>query len=106
MIEKERPKQAPFHNYGKKALRVYVITKEPRANTITEIPEEYSRYSKLFSDELETGLPAHSRWDHEITLKPDKEPLFYKTYPLNEKYREALKEYLDTNLKKGYIRLL
>lgn len=102
--EQERPKQAPFHDHGKEALRIYVMTKEPRADTIKEIPEEYSRYSKLFSDELETGLPAHNRWDHEITLKPGKEPPFCKTYPLNEKHRQALREYLDTNLKKGYIK--
>lgn len=82
------------------------MTKEPKADTITEIPEEYSWYSKLFSDELEIGLPAYSRWDYEITLKLDKNPLFCKTYPLNEKYYKAFKEYLDMNFKKGYIRLL
>lgn len=102
-VEKERPLQAPFRDLGKRALTVYMIQKEPNER-ITEIPEEYSRYSKLFSEELETVLPKHTRWDHEITLKDGKEPELCKAYPLNPKHTEALKEFLDENLRKGFIR--
>jgi hypothetical protein len=49
-------------------------------------------------------LPKHSKWDHEITLMPGKELKFHWIYPLNEIQLEALRKYLDENLKKGYIR--
>lgn len=88
----------------RKALRIYVITKEPTPISTEAIPKEYQRYDKLFSDELETGLPEHSRWDHEINLLPGTEPRFHKIYPLNETQTTALREYLDENLRKGYIR--
>ncbi len=37
-----------------------MITREPKASII-EIPKEYLKYSKLFSDKLEIGLPEYSR---------------------------------------------
>jgi transposase InsO family protein/murein DD-endopeptidase MepM/ murein hydrolase activator NlpD len=68
------------------------------------IPREYRKYKKLFSATLETGLPEHSKWDHEIPLKEGMEPKFSKIYGLNETQLKALREYLDENLAKGYIR--
>lgn len=102
-VTESGPKKSPSHDLDK-ALRIYVVTKEPKPNTNERIPREYQRYGALFSDELETGLPEHSRWDHEITLKPGTEPKFHKIYPLNEIQLKALREYLDENLRKGYIR--
>ena len=86
------------------AFRIYVITKEPKPVYDERIPEEYRQYGKLFSDELETGLPRHGKWDHEIPLKPGTEPRFHKIYPLNEEKTKALDKYLEENLRKGYIR--
>ena len=71
---------------------------------ITRIPKEYQRYRDLFSGKLKTGLPKHSRWDHEIPLKPGMEPKFHKVYALSPDKQQALKEYLEENLRKGYIR--
>ncbi|KAM4065521.1 reverse transcriptase (RNA-dependent DNA polymerase) [Hirsutella rhossiliensis] len=68
------------------------------------IPQEYRKYDKLFKEELETGLPKHSQWDHEICLKDGRTPTFHKIYNLNEKQLQTLRDYLDENLRKGYIR--
>ncbi|KAM4060822.1 ATP-dependent DNA helicase PIF1 [Hirsutella rhossiliensis] len=68
------------------------------------IPQEYRKYDKLFKEELETGLPEHSQWDHEICLKDGRTPTFHKIYNLNEKQLQTLRDYLDENLRKGYIR--
>ncbi|KAK6221471.1 reverse transcriptase domain protein [Colletotrichum tabaci] len=57
------------------------------SDPLLAIPEEYRKYEKLFAPELETGLPEHGPYDHEIPL-----------------IEEALDKYLDENLKKGYIR--
>jgi hypothetical protein len=101
--EQDRARRSPSNKYGQ-VLRAYVMAREPKDVLFETIPAEYRKYAKLFSGKLETGLPEHSRWDHEIVLQAGKEPKFSKCYPLNEKHREALKEYLDENLKKGYIR--
>lgn len=95
-------RRAPQSNQDR-PLGIYVIAREPKAST-TEIPEEYSKYSKLFSGELETGLPEHSQWDHEIKLQPGTEPTFNKIYPQNPAQDKALKEYLEESLRLGHIR--
>jgi hypothetical protein len=62
-------------------------------------------YDKLFQPELDTKIPEHSRWDHEIILTDENIP-FRKVYPLNERELDELKEYIQEGLRKGYIRLL
>jgi hypothetical protein len=63
-----------------------------------------SRYPELFQEELDTGLPKHSRWDHEIKFKPGFEPRYQKLYPLGEEKSRVQKEYIEKNLARGYIR--
>ncbi|KID83641.1 pol polyprotein [Metarhizium guizhouense ARSEF 977] len=76
-------------------------TKEER---LRNIPKEYRKYEKLFAEELETGLPEHSQWDHQIELIDGKSTTFHKIYNLNAKELETLREYIDEMLAKGYIR--
>ncbi len=69
------------------------------------VPEEYKKmYRQLFEEELETGLPEHGKWDHEIPLKEGCEPSYQQIYALDEAKLKVLDEYLRENLKKGYIR--
>ena len=69
------------------------------------LPQEYREFEKLFSEEeAEIELPKHQPWDHEIPLEPGKNPTFGPIYSLNAKELGALKEYIDDNLRKGYIR--
>lgn len=53
---------------------------------------------------METGLPAHSQFDHHIPLKEGQHPKFHRIYPLNRVQEAALEEYLEENLRKEYIR--
>jgi hypothetical protein len=68
------------------------------------VPKEYHKYAKLFQEKLDTGLPEHSQWDHEIYLKDGATTKFHKIYNLNETQLVTLREYLDDKLEKGYIR--
>jgi hypothetical protein len=70
-----------------------------------EIPQEYQKWKRLFEEEEgKEALPKHQPWDHEIKLVPGKEPTFGPIYALSEKQLKALRQYLDENLAKGFIR--
>lgn len=74
-------------------------------NDLAHIPRQYRRYKKLYKATLDSGLPLHSQWDHSIELVDGKLPRTYKIYNLNEKELKALREWLDEQLEKGYIRV-
>ena len=69
------------------------------------IPEEYLRqHPKLFKPELETGLPQHTEWDHEINLKPGAKLRYHKIYRHTEEELKILREYLEKEMGRNYIR--
>ena len=49
-------------------------------------------------------MPEQKKWDHPIDLKPDFVPKDSHIYPMNPEECQKLREFLDENLKKGYIR--
>ena len=95
-------KNQPSRNY--ETLGLYVTAKHVKPNPTEEIPEEYKEFSDLFSGELKTGLPKHTRFDHEIPLQEGKEPHFMRTYPVRPQHEEALKTYITEMMEKGWIR--
>ena len=69
------------------------------------VPEEYRQYSKVFSEEASERLPKHKPTDHPINLKPDApETIRSKNYDMPVTEQAALKEFIEDNLRKGYIR--
>ena len=69
-----------------------------------EIPSHYRQFSQVFDEEASHRLPQHQPWDHTIDLKPDApSSLNCKIYPLTVQEKEALRKWLDEELKKGYI---
>jgi hypothetical protein len=69
-----------------------------------KIPHEYRKYTKLFAEELENGVPEYSKWDYAIDLIDGTNPTFTKIYPLNITQLETLREYIDDIMRKGHIR--
>ena len=69
-----------------------------------EIPPHYRRFARIFNEEASHRLPQHQPWDHTIDLKPSApSSLNCKIYPLTIQEKEALRKWLDEELKKGYI---
>ena len=63
-------------------------------------------YGKVFSEIKAQRFLKSRQWDHAIDLKPDApETLDSKMYPLPVGQQEALDEFLQEHLKKGYIRV-
>jgi hypothetical protein len=69
------------------------------------LPPEYQYFALVFSEEESHRFPPTRAWDHAITLKNDApETINCKVYPMTRTEEEALDEFLDEQLVKGYIR--
>ena len=71
---------------------------------IDDIPPEYRDLAKVFSKHEADKLPPHRLTDCKIVLQKDATLHYGPIYPLSEDESKALKEYIDENLKKGFIR--
>ena len=73
-------------------------------NTEETIPVAFKQHWRVFSEEEARQLPPHRPWDHKIELLPTAPNVSNsKVYPLAPKEQEALNQYLEENLEKGYI---
>src|SRR6201996_8818239 len=69
-----------------------------------EVPSHYRQFARVFDEEASHQLPKHQPWDHTIDLKPNAPALLNcKVYPLTTQEKEALRKWLDKELRKGYI---
>lgn len=67
------------------------------------LPEHYRHYKTVFEKSASERFPTSQPWDHAIDLKPDFLPKDCKIYPLSPAEQTKLDEFLDENLRKGYI---
>jgi hypothetical protein len=80
------------------------IDAKTEAKEVT-LPPKYQRFMSVFSEKESQRFPPARVWDHAITLK-DGAPkaINCKVYPMTRTEDEALDEFLDEQLAKGYIR--
>ncbi|KAI3638678.1 hypothetical protein MIR68_003176 [Amoeboaphelidium protococcarum] len=69
-----------------------------------ELPKQIADYQTVFDKKMADQLPPHRASDCTIDLKPDSEPFFGKVYSLTKEEDFALKEWLQNNIDKGFIR--
>jgi len=62
--------------------------------TEEQIPEEYQKYAKVFSEEASTAMPPRQEFDHDIQLTLDAPSrINCQIYPLKEgEYQTLLKD--------------
>jgi hypothetical protein len=70
---------------------------------IEGLPEKLLEYADVFTPQNAEKLPPHRSTDLSIDLMPGKEPPYGPIYPLSIKELAALREFLEENLKKGFI---
>ena len=68
------------------------------------VSEIYHGYKDVFEKKAAERFPESRPYNHAIDLKPDFVPQNCKVYPLSPKEQTALDEFIDENLRKGYIR--
>jgi len=78
--------------------------KETSKTSKNPVPPEYHEFIEVFTEKEATAPPPHRTQDHHIPLEEGKTPLYEPLQPLNEEKMKALKEYLDVNEKRGWIR--
>jgi transposase InsO family protein len=61
-------------------------------------------YSDIFAEKDDLALPAHSKFDCSIPIKPGSKPTRSKFYPMTFDEKEAMNEWITTNLNRGFIR--
>lgn len=69
-----------------------------------DIPVEFSPWKQVFDKKSAERFPQSRPYDHAINLKPGFEPKRFKPYPLSPLERGKLDEFVQENLRKGYIR--
>jgi len=80
------------------------FTEEQKETTLEEkVPVEYHEFLSVFSDTEAARFPEQKPWDHKIDLKPGFVPKSSKVYSLTPEQEKLAKEFIDENLKKGYI---
>src|ERR1700704_3291880 len=72
--------------------------------TSEEIPPEFWKYAKVFSDEEAQRLPKHQPWDHKIDLIPGATMKKTSVYRLTPPEKIALQDYITDGLKRGTLR--
>jgi hypothetical protein len=76
------------------------VTIDPRE----KLPKEYHEFLDVFSKKEADKLPPHRPYDHKIQLKEGVKPPFGPMYDMSRGELLVLREYLEENLGKGFIR--
>ncbi len=73
--------------------------------TKTNLPKEYAKHKKVFSEEKSQRLPKHTIWDHAIELLPGAPTMMPgRLLPLNQKEIEEVHKFVQEHLTWGTIR--
>ena len=67
------------------------------------IPSEYHEFGDVFSEQEAYNLPPHREFDLKIELLDGEEPPVGHIYSLSPPELAALRDFIDKNLKSGFI---
>jgi len=70
------------------------------------VPKKFLKWRKVFGKMESERMPTRKIWDHAIDLKETFRPQKGKIYPLSKNEREEVQNFVEDQLRKGYIRLL
>lgn len=77
---------------------------EGSSRRLVELPQQYSDYAQVFSEEKAAELPPLTGPQHEIQLEEGKSPPWGPIYALAASELKELNEYIETALQHGWIR--
>jgi hypothetical protein len=96
---KPRPIIQDRYYIGRVTIHPRIIQEEA-----TEIPNEYQKHKKVFSEKQSQRLPRHTIWDHAIELLPNAPAtLPARLLPLNQMEQEEMQKFVEEHLRRGTI---
>ena len=100
--------------YARRSYRLFTVTIEDIEAALnptpddedltTKLPPEFRDFADVFSPKEAERLPPHRPYDHDIKLQDGKVPPFGPLYPMSREELKVLKEWIEENLKRGFIR--
>jgi len=79
-------------------------TAKSEADAKKLVPEKFHKWIKVFGKKQSERMPTRKIWDHAIDMKEGFVPRKGKVYPLSREEREEVREFIQEQLRKGYIR--
>ena len=70
------------------------------------VPKKFLKWKKVFGKVEFKRMPTKKIWDHAIDLKETFTPRKGRIYPLSKNEREEVQNFVEDQLRKGYIRPL
>ncbi|KAH6563597.1 hypothetical protein BASA62_008432 [Batrachochytrium salamandrivorans] len=83
---------------------VYPFVEVSPVSDVSVPPDILSSFSSLFSEDQAETLPPHRDFDCAIDLKPGSEPFHGKIYQLTREEDKVMQDWIQDNLRKGFIR--
>jgi len=68
------------------------------------VPRKFLKWRKVFGKVESERIPTRKVWDHAIDLKETFKPRKGRIYPLSKNEREEVQNFVEDQLRKGYIR--
>jgi len=68
------------------------------------VPKRFLKWRKVFGKVESERMPTRKIWDHTIDLKETFKPQKKRIYPLSKNKREEVQNFINNQLRKGYIR--
>jgi hypothetical protein len=86
-----------------KTMHSMNLVVQMKGPNLEHIPTQFCQYHSVFSEQASECLPQHQPWDHAIDLKPKTTMKKCGIYHLTPTKMDALKNYINDHLRKGYI---
>jgi hypothetical protein len=83
---------------------IYAILTSQPVRKPTKIPTKYEEYRDMFEKKNADTLPQHRPYDCGIELQEVAQPPFGPIYNFSQSELAKLRDYLDENLAKNFIR--
>jgi len=68
------------------------------------VPQRFHKWLKVFEKEELKRMLVRKPWDHAINLREDFVPRKGRTYLISREEKEKVREFVEEQLRKGYIR--
>jgi len=81
-----------------------VETKIEKKTDEKMVPPQFHAYLNVFKKAPSEHMPVHKPWDHAIDLNPNFVSQKFKLYPMSPMEQQEVRDFVDDQLKKGYIR--